>query len=239
MHSKIKGVDIHKQADHCSEKCRQCPVRDSVLFADLRAEDLALLSIPINDVALQAGETLFNETELSNHVYTIRSGMVKLVRFLPNGSYRIVRLLSFGDLAGIEALNGGRHYLHHAIALQDTVACKIPIEDIESINRQSTYLYQQLTARWQKVQSDADVWLTDLSMGSSKSRVANLLIYLDDHSSTDYFFLPSREDIGALLAVSTETASRVIAAFKRAGFLHIQQNIASIDRSKAPDYLAE
>lgn len=222
---------LFDQAWNGTEKCKQCGIRNLVLFADLQQDDFEQLHHPILDFDLTPGETLYKEQQAPEFVFTIRSGMVKLVRYLPNGSYRIVRLLQQGDLAGIEALHNTA-YLHHAIALQNTSICRIPIEDIELLNLNSPHLYKQLTARWHKVQSDADIWLTELTMGNSKKRIANLLLYLAQNSSTDYFYLPGREDIGALLAITTETASRIIAEFKRLGYLQIAHQGALIDKDK-------
>lgn len=219
------------QAWNGAEKCIQCPVRHLVLFADLQQDDFNQLHIPINDLEIASGDSLYKEKEDTQFVYTIRSGMVKLVRYLPNGNYRIVRLLQLGDLAGIEALNGSA-YLHHAIALQNTSVCRIPVKDIEQLNLTSPHLYKQLTARWQKVQSDADIWLAELTVGNSKKRIANLLIYLSHHSSNEHFYLPSREDIGAILAITTETASRIIAEFKRLGYLQTEHQKAVINKNK-------
>lgn len=157
---------------------------------------------------------------------------MKLVCNLPNGSYRIIRLLYQGDLAGIETLNG-TPYLHHAIALQNTEVCRIPVADIEHLIQKSPHLYRQLTLRWQKVQSEAKIWLAELTVGSSKQRVANLLLYLASQNNTDAsFYLPAREDIGAILAITTETASRIIAEFKRLGLLQTQRHKAQIDKTK-------
>ena len=219
------------QAWNNAEKCEHCPIRHLVLFADLQQDDFNQLHIPIHDIEIEAGNTLYKEKEDIQYVYTIRSGMVKLVRYLPNGSYRIVRLLRQGDLAGIEALNGSA-YLHHAITLQNTSICRIPIENIEQLNLYSPHLYKQLTARWQKVQSDADIWLAELTVGNSKKRVANLLIYLSRYGTNDHFYLPSREDIGAILAITTETASRIIADFKRHGYLQTEHQNAAINKTK-------
>lgn len=226
----MKPISIN-QAWNNAEKCEQCPIRHLVLFADLQRDDFDQLHVPINDIEMEAGDTLYKESEIAQFVYTIRSGMVKLVRYLPNGSYRIVRLLQQGDLAGIEALNGST-YLHHAITLQNTSVCRIPIENIEQLNLHSPHLYKQLTARWQKIQSDADIWLAELTVGNSKRRVANLLIYLSRYNKNDYFYLPSREDIGAILAITTETASRIIAEFKRLGYLQVVNQNALIDTNK-------
>ncbi|NOR81290.1 MAG: cyclic nucleotide-binding domain-containing protein [Methyloprofundus sp.] len=219
------------QAWNGTEKCEQCPIRHLVLFADLQHEDFNQIHVPINDLEIDTGNTLYKEKEDAQFVYTIRSGMVKLVRYLPNGSYRIVRLLHQGDLAGIEALSSSP-YLHHAVTLQNTSVCRIPIENIEQLNLNSPHLYKQLTARWQKVQNDADIWLAELTVGNSKKRVANLLLYLSHYSTDDYFYLPSREDIGAILAITTETASRIIAEFKRLGYLRTEHQSAIINITK-------
>lgn len=217
-----------------AERCRKCPVRELVLFADLDQEDFNLMHLPIDDFDVPAGKTLYNENDTAKFVYTIRSGMVKLVRYLPNGNFRIVRLLHQGDLAGIEALNG-KSYLHHALTLQNTAVCRIPVEDIEQLNNKTPHLYKQLTARWQKVQTDADIWLAELTVGSSKKRVANLLLYLASKSLDNSILLPSREDIGALLAITTETASRITAEFKRLGYIQKQGNSIQIDKPSLED----
>ena len=226
----MKSTSI-SQAWNGAEKCEHCPIRHLVLFAELQREDFNQLHAPIHDLDIETGKTLYKEKEDAQYVYTIRSGMVKLVRYLPNGSYRIVRLLQQGDLAGIEALSGSP-YLHHAVTLQNTAVCRIPIENIEQLNLNSPNLYKQLTSRWQKIQSDADIWLAELTVGNSKKRVANLLIYLSHYSTDDYFYLPSREDIGAILAITTETASRIIAEFKRLGCLQTDHQSAIINTNK-------
>lgn len=214
-----------------SEKCQHCSIRQLVLFADLCPEDFDLLQLPIENIKLQTGDVLYKEKQAAKYVYTIRSGLLKQVRYLADGSYRVVRLLQQGDLAGIEAL-AGSSYMHHTIILQDATVCQIPIEKIEQLNENTSHLYKQLTARWKKIQSDADLWLTEFTVGSSKKRVAKLLIYLSTQNNHDSFYLPSREDIGALLAITTETASRIIAEFKRQGGVQTQRHYAKIDIAK-------
>lgn len=210
------------------EKCLHCGIRELVLFADLQVDDFDFLNLPIESIELQAGDVLYKEKQRARHVYTVRSGLLKQVRYLADGSYRIVRLLRQGDLAGIEALDNSS-YMHHTIVLQNTTICQIPVENIESLNQNTSHIYKQLTARWQKIQYDADIWLTELTVGHSKKRMANLLIYLASQNSDVSFYLPSREDMGALLAITTETASRIIAEFKRQGLLKTNGNDATID----------
>ncbi len=224
----MKLIEITKVWDG-AKKCEQCSIRELVLFADLNREDFDLLHLPIDDIELQNGGVLYEANQPAKYVYTIRSGLVKLVHHLSDGNYRIVRLLHQGDLAGIEALSGA-DYLHQAVALQGTSICRIPISNVENLNDSSHHLYKQLTARWQKVQHDADVWLVELTIGNAKKRVASLLLYLSNYHDKGVFYLPTREDIGGLLAITTETASRTVAEFKRLGLLTTHKNTASINK---------
>jgi len=140
-------------------------------------------------------------------VYTIRSGLVKLVQHLPDGNFRIVRLLSQGDLAGLESLNG-QPADHEAITMDHVRVCRIPRSIIAT-------LHDALMQRWQKALSGADNWITRLTSGNAKSRVARLLLLLDENSEDDSFFLPTREDMGAMLGITTESASKATAEFRR------------------------
>lgn len=222
-----------------ADKCRDCGVRHLVLFADLNQEDFNLIHSPIDDYDLDAGETLYQESSPPQFIYTIRSGLVKLVHYLPNGNYRIVRLLKQGDVGGMEALNG-TPYLHHAIALENTSVCRIPTVEIEHLDQKSPRLFKQLTARWQKVISDADIWLANLTVGSAKKRVASLLLYLATRNETkgDCSFLLGREDMGALLGITTETASRVTAEFKRDGIIKEEHHHVCINSKKLEEIIS-
>ena len=197
-----------------ASKCEQCAIRNMVLFADLTKDDFDLIHQPIHEFSLVRGEVLYKQGDKPEAIYTIRSGLVKLVSYLNDGSFRIVRILKQGDVVGLEALDN-KHYFHHAVILDSASFCRLPVCGIKDINNNSPHLFKQLTARWQRVISDADTWLSKLSSGFAKQRVAHLLIYLSQDSDKALCFLPAREDIGALLAITTETASRVIAEFKR------------------------
>ncbi len=214
-----------------ADKCRNCGIRHLVLFADLNQEDFNLIHSPIDDFDLDAGETIYEESSPPRFVYTIRFGLVKLVHYLPNGNYRIVRLLKQGDIGGMEALTG-TPYLHHAIALKNTSVCRIPIIEIDRLNRESPRLFKQLTARWQSVLADADIWLANLTVGSARKRVASLLLYLEQNDKNNCSFLLGREDMGALLGITTETASRIIAEFKRDGIIRVDRNHVCIEKNK-------
>lgn len=198
--------------------CVSCAVRNSVLFAGLDEKDLDKIHQPIDLYNLPPNSTLYRAGDKGDHLFTIRSGVLKLVQYLPDGNQRIVRLVRSSDVIGLEALLG-QPYQHDAVVLQPTQACSLPVNVVQALSDINPALHKELLTRWQHALSEADAWLTELSTGSAKQRVARLLLRLVRNEETSECDLFSREDMGAMLGITTETTSRVIASFKRASLL--------------------
>ncbi len=198
--------------------CQQCSLRNSVLFAGLTEDDFTRLHRPVEQFVLHPGEQLYAAGESGSSMFTIRSGLIKLVQYLPDGTQRIVRLLKTTDVVGLEILLDER-YQHDAIALQPTELCRYPAKAVNELSIENPRLHHDLMARWQKALTDADAWVTELSTGSAKQRVARLLLRLVRDEDSSECMLFGREDMGAMLGITTETASRTIADFKRKGLI--------------------
>jgi CRP-like cAMP-binding protein len=199
-------------------KCAVCEVRNAVLFSDLSTRELDAILQPIDNLHVPQHATLYEKDEAAPSVYTVRSGLIKLKIDLPNGCQRIVRLLRPGDVAGIEALVDERYH-HTAIALQDADVCRIPRGVVLRLDATNPSVHRALMERWQRLLDQADHFVVALSTGPAEARMARLLITLGCTPDRPEA-MPSREDMGALLGITTETASRVMAEFKRRGLVH-------------------
>ena len=146
-------------------------------------------------------------------LYTVRRGMVKLVRDLADGTERVVRLLKAGDVAGLEVAIGSR-YKHTAITLTETEVCRIPLSTLERLEVHSPHLAHQLMLRWQNAVDDADRALVEFSTGAAEARIAHLLLYLSSLNEDGTGIELSRHDMGSFLGITTETASRAMADLK-------------------------
>ena len=198
--------------------CLDCALRTSVLFSGLQEADFEHIHEPIDQFTLKPGAHLYLAGDTGEYLFTIRSGMLKLVQYLPDGSQRIVRVARSTDVLGLESLLDDR-YQHDAIALHATEVCRFPARLVRELGRVNPALHHELMARWQRALTEADAWLTELSTGSARQRVARLLLRLVRDRETSECPLFSREDMGAMLGVTTETASRTIAEFKRQSLL--------------------
>lgn len=196
--------------------CKACGIRGLVLFADLNAYDFGLIHAPIDELEYAAGASIFTEGGTAKGVFTLRQGMVKLVRSTLDGRPRIVRVLRAGDVVGLEAL-ASPHYDCDAITLTPVSVCRIPLEVVQKLSSSSPRLHAQLMKKWQHALKDADDWLADMNFGSARRRVGNLVLKMRSAENREISMLFSREDMGAMLDLKLETVSREISRLVRDG----------------------
>ncbi len=207
----------HPQA----QVCLACGVRQFALFGVL--DEVALQSIHhrIADLTLQPGDHLFDGEEPGGAVYTLRSGVLRLERSSESGERRILRLAGRTDLVGLESLLG-QTYASDAVACTAVKACRIPKALIEELWSGHPELARDLMKRWQRALDDAEEWLTELARGSARHRMLRLLLKLSEFGDQDgAVWLPTRQEMGAMLDLTFETASRVLSAFRKEGVLRV------------------
>jgi CRP-like cAMP-binding protein len=208
------------QAWNGEADCRNCTIRSSVLFNGLNEGDFTLIHNQIEQEVLEPGDTLYKIGDPGQHLFTVRSGLLKLVQYLPDGTQRIVRLVKSTDVLGLEMLVADR-YQHDAIVLRTTELCRYPASAVKQLSHSNAVLHKDLMLRWQSALDEAEASLTQFSTGTAKRRIANLLLRLAEVNGSSECYLLSREDIGSLLSMTIETASRTISEFKRLGLIKV------------------
>jgi len=198
--------------------CRNCGIRDMVLFADLNEQDFGEIHTPIDDMVFVANAKIYSEGQQALGVFTLRKGMVKLVRATADGRERIVRVLRPGDVLGLEALATAR-FDSEAIALVESSMCRIPLSVLHHLSAYSPRLHKRLMQKWQQALRDADDWLADLNFGSARQRVAALALKMRDSEQPGFTTFFARDDMGAMLDIKLETVSREISGLVRDGAL--------------------
>lgn len=196
--------------------CRTCGVRHLALFSDLNESDFHTFHLPIEDLAFPKGVALFSQGEPGRALFTVRSGVVKMVHQRVDGVQRIVRLHRTGAAIGLEATLG-EPYQHDAVALQSVLACKIPVDALNRLAMDTPRLHHQLMRQWHETVVQADAWLSTLAAGTARQRVAQLFLYLLDTTSGPVCHFFRRDEVAAILGMTTETASRAVAELKREG----------------------
>jgi CRP-like cAMP-binding protein len=198
--------------------CERCPLHRVDVMGDMPPDERAALLPLFRLRRYEPRDTVHGERDAGTHVAMVRGGLIKLVRYSASGEERIVRLAMPGDTIGLE-LMVARTYEHTAIALTPAELCLMPLDVVEQRASRSPAFVKKLFAEWHASVDEAERFLTELSTGTAHQRVARLLLFLQERVQGTECPAIGREDMGSLLGVTTETASRVVAEYKRAGLL--------------------
>jgi CRP/FNR family transcriptional regulator, anaerobic regulatory protein len=230
------AITIYREGErHPQAKaCAACEVRSSSLFGALDETGLDHIHTHIATLAVEPDGVIYDRGTAGLAVYTVRSGLVRFERTTERGDRRIVRLAGRGDLIGQEALVQ-RPYADEAVACTPVQLCRIPRALINELARGQEQLPHELMLRWQLALDAAEAWVADLSTGPARRRVLRLLLRLSQLSETpDFIWLPRRDEMGAMLDMTVETASRLVSALRREGVLpqtpgrHAQLNLPAL-----------
>lgn len=197
-------------------RCHSCGVRESSLCSGMTDEEFSHINLSIEDIKFPAGSSLFRQGDDGRYIFSVRQGMVKLNRLRQNGDQRIMRILRPGDVVGLEAIVASQ-YGYDAIALDSVLVCRIPVEVIQQLDCESPRLHKKLLERWHQTLIEADEWMAELTSGTARVRLAKLLLKMRNPAQPALSTLFSRDDIGSMLCMTMETASRTINAFQREG----------------------
>jgi len=201
--------------------CMSCGVRRFALFGVLDDEALQHIHHHIADIALEPGQRLYTANDRGVAAFTVREGVVRLERSSERGDRRIVRLAGRSNLVGMEAMLG-QTYAADAIACTPVRACRLPRALIDDLAAERPVLLRDLMKRWQNALDEADEWLTELATGSARWRMLRLLLKLTEYGDdAGRVWLPARQDMGAMLGMTVETASRLVAGLRREGMLDL------------------
>lgn len=199
--------------------CLDCAVRRNALFGLLDVKTLEGIHWRIADLQFSAGQPVYLAGETGQAAYTVREGVVRLERSSETGDRRIVRLAGRGDLIGMEALLG-QSYATTAVACTPVRTCRLPRVLVDDLAGTDPQILRGLMKRWQMALDDADEWITELLTGSARWRMLRLLLKLSEYGEAGgRVWLPGRQEMGAMLGMTVETASRLVSALKREGVL--------------------
>ena len=216
----MKMIQI-KAAWNGHSDCLRCGIRDSVLFSDIPEDQFAAFHQQIDDLEFPRDAALFHQGQTADYVFTLRSGLIKIVLNASNGEERILRVIQPGALAGLDAITMGV-YGHTTVALGSIKVCRIPISLIKKLDATLPALHKRLMEKWTEALHESESWFAELNTGTAEQRLARFLLKLsvqENGVTTAHLF--RREEMGAMLGVTLETISRRLSSFKKDGLIHM------------------
>ena len=215
----------------CKGHCLTCPVRFRSIFSALPEESLdeTIKDFHTSVISYDDGELIYNQGESSKgSAYTLRKGLVKVSKSLPDGRVQIVRVLMPGDLFGFDGL-ANEPYNTTATALSGCEVCRLPLNDLTILRDKHTEIDRSIMARLIINLRQTEDMLLELGAKKASEKLASFLMNLSQsdvssklNESDEVKWVKlnlSRSEIGSLLGLTIETVSRFISDWKRKGFI--------------------
>jgi CRP/FNR family transcriptional regulator len=177
---------------------------------------------------VQRGESLYKLGDPFKNIYAIRFGHFKTYQLNPSGEQQTTGFQMAGELLGMDAISSERHNCE-AVALEDSEVCEIPFARLETLLGQIPELLRHFhRIMSQEITREQSVMLL-LGNMRAEQRFAVFLTNLAaryaarGYSSSSFQLRMSREDIGNYLSLTIESISRLLAHFKKQGWLKVDK----------------
>ncbi|MBI3925056.1 MAG: Crp/Fnr family transcriptional regulator [Armatimonadetes bacterium] len=181
------------------------------------------------------GETIFLAGEQPEAVYSVRSGLVKLVAPSVSGREVITELYFPGEVFTLLNALHGEPYPCSGICLTD---CELEVLSREAfqreVDRNAGIFITAMRTYQNKVRFQRHM-LVELAVGTSERRAAMALLMLVDHLGSKvggHALMPSlltRQEFSEVIGTTVETAVRILSRFRKEGILSETAHTMTLD----------
>lgn len=202
----------------CGERGQNC-IEMVPIFSSLTKDEMFEIAMITTEKAVDKGETIYSAGFLTDSLYVIHKGRVKIVRLNESGKEQIIRVLGPGQFIGELAIFNREPASDSAIALEKTIMCKIDGQDIKGLMaRFPSIAYKILEELSQRLQK-AETLVEDISLSSVERRIAKSILQMETEGTIQLQM--SKGDWASHLGMSQETLSRKLTAFQDHGLIEL------------------
>jgi CRP/FNR family transcriptional regulator len=223
--------DYRREPSRSQVACSRCALGELCLPRGLtpdeteRFEQIVHRSRPI-----QPGEHLFRAGDEFRSVASVRTGCFKSYVIDHEGQEQVLGFHLPGEIIGLDAIHSCKHTAN-VVALDTSAVCGLTFDTVTNMARHMPELQNELFRVMSQRISELETIAGDLS---ADERIAMFLLSLSDrfsrrgYSDKEFILAMSRRDIASYLRLATETVSRVLARFQKAGVVKVDRKQVQI-----------
>jgi len=209
------------------------------MFKELNAEQITQIAEHSQLIDFPKGTSVFNRGEAAVGLYILLNGQLKLGVTSPQGSEKIISIVSPGDSFGEAILFLERQFPVYAQAILDSQVLLVPKSLIFSMLDNDTMFARKMLAglsvRMHQLVQDIEM----LSLQSCTQRFIGYLLQISaDAIDASNITLPaSKTTIASLLNLTPETLSRTMAKLQQLGLIEVNgKDVMIIDVKNLRSY---
>jgi len=191
--------------------CAACSVRDVAVCAALGRDEIPHLERIVINVDLAAGGTLVDQEGSVTDAFSVTSGVLRMVRLLPDGRRQIIGFLLPGDFVGMSSATCHQSAIE---AVTEARLCRFPLTALRALFERFPQLEHRLVDMAGEELRAAHDQIVLLGRKTPVEKVACFLLRIAErgnrwNSGGSRLHLPmTRADIADYLGLTIETVSR-------------------------------
>jgi len=218
----ISAMPLHEKLDEVL--CR------TFIFRRLSPDDRQRLAAVAHMREFEKGDTLFNEGDASDDLYTVVTGRVKVFKTTARGTDVILEIFGPGDPVGAVAVYESRAYPASAVALEPTSCLLIPRQAFFSLLETYPTLVRGLLVGLTHRLVELTTRLTELTGGRVDARLARFLLKLANDMGQrrpEGIFIPlslSRQELADMIGTTIETSIRIMSRWGKEDLVRTEKD---------------
>lgn len=224
-------------------KCENCPNADKHAFCNLGQESRAFLEANTVSMEYPRGTVIFREGDVSNAVFMLCSGKVKVSATSKEGRTMILRIADAGDVLGLSSAFTGSEYEVTAEALEP---CRVRTLHIRHLNTMlgqygdvSLGVARALAEDYRAAFDEARLIALP---GSPAGRVARLILdWSNQAKKASRPFVPmllTHEELASMTATTRETVTRTLSRMRKEKMISTHGIALTVLQPKALEQLS-
>ncbi|MFA3782020.1 Crp/Fnr family transcriptional regulator [Melioribacteraceae bacterium 4301-Me] len=213
------------------EKSRLWYLENFNLFSNLDKNKMIELNKMITDKETKANEPIYFAEEPSQNIYFLKTGRVKITKYLNDGSEKILTIINPGEIFGEMAYLDEGQRTDYAVTLEPSLICAIDKNDLASFIEKNPELNLRLTKIIGLKLRSFSERIEDLIFKDSKQRIVSFIIrYAEKYGKKigDQIFIKpflKHSTIGELTACSRQTVNYFLTELR-------EKKVIDFDRNK-------
>jgi CRP/FNR family transcriptional regulator len=227
-----------------SISCESCSLNNVCLPNGLSEDEISQLEASVDKtIKINKKGALYHSMDKASGIYAIKSGAIKTSISNEDGQEQVLEFHLPGDMLGFDAFNNSIHNCD-AIALEDTLLCKIEIEDFHHLCGQLPGLRREMMHQVGKEISHNQSLLLSLGQQQTDERLATFLLTMSAHfqsrgfSGNEFLIPMPRQDLSNYLGMAVETLSRIISRMTEKGIVKFDRRLVLISDIEKLEKLA-
>ena len=221
-----------------AEKSKLWYLENFNLFSNLNKDEMMKLNNLVKDTNTEKDTPIYFANEPSKTIYFLKTGRVKISKYLSDGSEKILAIINPGEVFGEMAYFDEGERTDFAITIEPSLICAINKNDFSEFVNKNPSLNINLTKLLGLKLKSFSERVEDLIFKDSNNRILSFIIrYAEKNGKKigDQIFIKpflKHENIGQLTACSRQTVNYLLTDLRDKGIIDFDRNKLVINNIK-------